>query len=256
MSASLSPTELADYCNELLNADAFHDYCPNGLQVDAGQPIQKVITGVTACQALIDAAVEANAQAILVHHGYFWKGESQPLTGMKGKRIRTLMQQGISLIAYHLPLDSHPTLGNNAALAEDLGFNIIEPLFPEQKHPVGNIATTDPISADELIARATEAFGQTPLHITPDDSSRTISRIGICSGGAQDFIDQASKMGCDAYISGEISERTTHSAREQGIHYFACGHHATERGGIKRLGEHVAIELGLEINFIDIANPA
>lgn len=253
----LSPKELADYCNQLLNTNVFSDYCPNGLQVDADQPIRKLITGVTASQALIDAAVAADAQAILVHHGYFWKGEPQPLTGIKGKRIRTLMQQGISLIAYHLPLDAHPTLGNNAALADTLSLDIVEPLFPEQKNPVGNIATTQPIAPAALAARITTALGKTPLHIMPSTSEdKPIQRIALCSGGAQDFIEQAILMDCDAYISGEISERTTHSAREAGIHYFACGHHATERGGVQRLGEHLASQFDLDVCFVDIDNPA
>lgn len=258
MQLPISPQELANYCNELLLTHEFKDYCPNGLQVDGGQPIRHIVTGVTATQALIDEAIKLQAQALLVHHGYFWKGEAQPLTGMKGKRVRTLMQHGISLIAYHLPLDAHPTLGNNAALAHELDLNIIEPLFPEQKHPVGNIATTSPISAAEFTTKLATTFQRTPLHIAPSSLSanKPLTRIGICSGGAQDFIDQAANMGCDAYISGEISERTTHSAHENGIHYFACGHHATERGGIKRLGEHLADQLKLDVSFIDINNPA
>lgn len=253
----LSAYQLENYCNDVLSVAAFKDYAPNGLQVDGGAPISKVVTGVTASQALINEAIARDAQAIVVHHGYFWKGEPQPLVGMKGKRIRTMMQHGISMLGYHLPLDAHPQMGNNAALADALGLTIEGALFPEQAHPVGNIATMSPMMAHDFYARIATVLDVEPLHILPDNYQREpISRIGLCSGGAQDFIDQAAAMGCDAYISGEISERTTHSAREQGIHYFACGHHATERGGIQRLGEHLADALSLSVEFVDIDNPA
>ena len=145
----ITPTNLAKFCDEYLQVSEFNDYCPNGLQVDANTPISKIITGVTACQALIDKAIELNAQAILVHHGYFWKGEPDPLVGMKGTRIRTLLQHNISLIAYHLPLDAHPVIGNNAMLANALGLTITGALYPHEKHPVGNVATCSPmVSAD------------------------------------------------------------------------------------------------------------
>lgn len=258
------------FCDDYLSADAFKDYSPNGLQVDGGQPIKHIVTGVTACEALIDAAIEVKADAIMVHHGYFWKGEPDPIVGMKGARIRKLMQHGISLIAYHLPLDAHPIIGNNAKLAERLGLTITGALYPHESHPVGNIATCKPQTSEDLTQTITQALGRAPLHIasyydplstsgTSDNSaaqSRTIKRVGICTGGAQDMIDQAALMGCDAYISGEISERTTHSARELGIDYFACGHHATERDGIEALGKLIAEKFGLPVTFIDIDNPA
>ena len=206
---TISIQALVKFCDNYLNAHEFQDYCPNGLQVDAGRPIERIITGVTACQALIDQAIQAKAQAILVHHGYFWKGEDQPLVGMKGARVRKLMQNGISLIAYHLPLDAHPDIGNNRTLADMLDLTITGTLYPDQKHPIGNVATTNPILASE-------------------------------------FSD----------ISGEISERTTHMARELGVDYFAAGHHATERGGVIRLGEVINQQLGIDVAFIDIDNPA
>ncbi len=263
----ISAKALTEFCDEYLSAAAFKDYAPNGLQVDGGQPIQRIITGVTACEALIDAAIADNADAILVHHGYFWKGEPAPLTGMKGRRVRKLMQHGISLIGYHLPLDAHPIIGNNAKLAESLDMNIIGALYPNESHPVGNIATCQPQSAQRLITQITDALGRIPLHISAtynasinpesqQEDSRLIERVGICTGGAQDMIEQAALMGCDAYISGEISERTTHIARELGIDYFACGHHATERGGIQALGELIAQQFGLPVTFVDIDNPA
>ena len=255
---------LTQFCDDYLSTNAFKDYAPNGLQVDGGRPIQRIVTGVTACEALIDEAIAENADAIMVHHGYFWKGESATITGMKGRRIRKLMQHGISMIGYHLPLDAHPVVGNNAMLAEMLDLTITGALYPHESHPVGNIATCVPQSTDELIAKITQALGRTPLHIAAEyhrDSStqisnKTIECIGICTGGAQDMIEQAALMGCDAFISGEISERTTHIARELGIDYFACGHHATERGGIQALGKVIAQEFGVPVTFIDIDNPA
>ncbi len=263
---AISAQQLTEFCDDYLAADAFKDYAPNGLQIDGGKPIKRVVTGVTACDALIEAAIAVNADAIMVHHGYFWKGEAEPLTSMKGRRIRKLMQHGISLIAYHLPLDAHPIIGNNAKLAERLGLSITEALYPHEAHPVGNIAICPPQSAETLMQTITKALGRLPLHISSNYTyfdtqtnviaPKQLERIGICTGGAQDMIDQAALMGCDAYISGEISERTTHSARELGIDYFACGHHATEREGIKALGDLVEQHFGLPVTFIDIDNPA
>ena len=256
----ISPQALVAFCDDYLEASAFKDYAPNGLQVDGGQPIRCIVTGVTACEALIDAAIAANADAIMVHHGYFWKGESEPITGIKGRRIRKLMQHGISLIAYHLPLDAHPMIGNNAKLAQAIGLTITGALYPHEAHPVGNIATCLPQSAEQLTATITQALNRAPLHIasassSPDTSEKIIERIGLCTGGAQDMIEQAALMHCDAYISGEISERTTHSARELEIDYFACGHHATERGGVRALGDLIAKQFGVAVQFIDIDNP-
>lgn len=266
MPTTISVQELTQFCDDYLSAGAFKDYAPNGLQIDGGRAVQRIITGVTACEALIDAAIAANADTIMVHHGYFWKGESAPITGMKGRRIRKLMQHGISMIGYHLPLDAHPVVGNNAKLAEALNMTIIGALYPNESHPVGNIATCIPQNADSLITQITHALGRTPLHISANYNlanntatkthNKLIERVGICTGGAQDMIEQAAIMGCDAFISGEISERTTHIARELGIDYFACGHHATERGGIQALGDIIAEHFGLPVTFIDIDNPA
>ena len=263
---TVTAQQLTQFCDDYLSSAAFKDYCPNGLQVDGGRPITRIVTGVTACEALIDAAIAAEADAIMVHHGYFWKGESEPLVGMKGRRVRKLMQHGISLIAYHLPLDAHPEIGNNAALAERLGLTITGGLYPHEAHPVGNVATCAPQNAQDFAHTIERALGRTPLHIaaayTADDAEtqnqtqKMITRVGLCTGGAQDMIDQAAAMGCDAYLSGEISERTTHSARELDIDYFACGHHATERGGIQKLGDKVAAHFGIPVTFIDITNPA
>ena len=264
---SISIQDLTQFCDDYLSAGSFKDYAPNGLQVDGGRSVQRIVTGVTACEALIDAAIAAHADTIMVHHGYFWKGESATITGMKGRRIRKLMQHGISMIGYHLPLDAHPVVGNNAKLAEALNMTITGALYPNESHPVGNITACTPQTADSLIAQITKALGRTPLHISAHyhhaDSTikkktdeKLIERVGICTGGAQDMIEQAAIMNCDAFISGEISERTTHIARELGIDYFACGHHATERGGIQALGEVIAQQFDLPVTFIDIDNPA
>lgn len=264
--AAITVQVLTAFCDDYLVANAFKDYAPNGLQVDGGRTIQRIVTGVTACEALIDAAIADNADAIMVHHGYFWKGEPAPITGMKGQRIRKLMQHGISLIGYHLPLDAHPIIGNNAQLADALDMTIVGALYPSESHPVGNIATCTPQSAQSLITHITQTLGRVPLHISANYSApnstntnmhnnRLIEHVGICTGGAQDMIEQAALMGCDAFISGEISERTTHIARELGIDYFACGHHATERGGIQALGNLVSQTFGIPVTFVDIDNP-
>lgn len=245
--------ELETYCSNLLNVDAFADYCPNGLQVESGhREVRRLISGVTASQALIDAAVEADADVLLVHHGYFWKGEPEPLRGIKGRRIRTLIQSGISLLVYHLPLDAHPELGNNRQLADRLGFSDAGPVESEG----GLIWRTDldqPLEADELLTRITQGLGREPQHICAGDGP--LRHIGWCTGAAQDAIETAAALGLDAFISGEISERTVHLARELGIHFFAAGHHATERFGVQALGEHLAKKFSLEYRFIDIPNP-
>ena len=244
--------DLEMYCNDLLEINNFQDYCPNGLQIDAGRTeIQKVVTGVTASQALIDAAVDVEADLLLVHHGYFWKGESEPLTGIKGRRIRTLMQAGISLLAYHLPLDAHPQFGNNAKLAEQLGFSSA---FLVEDGLIWQADLESPLRADELALRIAQAMGRQPLHISAGE--RAIQRIGWCSGAAQDYIESAAALGLDAFITGEVSERTVHLARELGIHFYAAGHHATEKFGVQALGKHLAECHDLEHQFIDIPNPA
>ncbi|WP_227429558.1 Nif3-like dinuclear metal center hexameric protein [Psychrobacter sp. I-STPA6b] len=248
------PTELSQWCSDYLCTTEFKDYCPNGLQVDANTPIKKLITGVTASQNLIDAAIAANADAILVHHGYFWKGEDATLTGIKGKRIRSLLQNNISLLAYHLPLDAHPLVGNNAQLAQHLGLKITGALFPHESHPVGNITTCTEQPIEQLIAKITDTLQRSPLHIS--GSQKYITDVAICTGAAQDMIEQAALQGCQVFISGEISERTTHAARELGIDYLACGHHATEMYGVQALGELIKKQFPqIEVMFIDDHNP-
>ncbi len=245
--------ELERFCDELLQCSSFEDYCPNGLQVDAGaRQVQKVITGVTASQALIDQAVSWDADLLLVHHGYFWRGEAQPLTGYKGRRVRSLMQHGISLMAYHLPLDAHQVLGNNRQLASLLGVDNAAAL-----QETGGLlwwgTLSPPLAPDQLARKIAVALDREPLHISVGD--KAIARLCWCTGAAQNYIEQAASQKMDAYVSGEVSEPTVHLARELGIHYFAAGHHATERYGIQALGERLSEEFGLEHRFIEVENP-
>ncbi|WP_038177176.1 MULTISPECIES: Nif3-like dinuclear metal center hexameric protein [Vibrio] len=247
--------QLEKILNEKLSPQLIKDYAPNGLQVEGKPTIKRIVTGVTASQALIDKAVELNADALLVHHGYFWKGEPEPIRGMKGQRIRTLIKNDLNLFGYHLPLDIHPQLGNNAQLARLLDIQVEGGLegHPQSVAMYGRL--DKPITGAELSAKINRVLNRAPLHIAPDNADKLIETVGWCTGGGQDYIELAVKHGLDAFISGEISERTTYSAREQAIHYFAAGHHATERYGVKALGEWLASEHGLEVEFIDIDNP-
>ncbi len=241
--------------DQTLEPGRFSDYCPNGLQVEGRAEVRKVVTGVTASQALIEAAVARGADALLVHHGYFWKGEDACVTGMKRARLKRLLDSDMSLLAYHLPLDAHPGLGNNAQLARVLGIAIDGGLEPGNPRSIGNTAILpEPMTAEALAERVAARLARTPLLIPGGPG--LIRRIGFCTGGAQGYIDQAVALGLDAFISGEISEQTVHTARECGIHYLACGHHATERYGIKALGEFLGQQTGVEVEFVDIDNPA
>jgi len=243
--------ELENIINQFLNVSAFKDYAPNGLQVEGRQQVQRIVTGVTACQALLDAAVAYQTDAVLVHHGYFWKNEPVAVRGMKRQRLKTLLSQDINLYGYHLPLDAHPQLGNNAILARDLGIIVQGEI--EAFVPYGEMA--QPLSGVELQQRLKEKMGREILHCG-DNAPAVIRRIAWCTGGGQSFIQSAADFGVDAFITGEVSEQTIHIARESGLHFFAAGHHATERGGIKALGEWLASEHGLDVTFIDINNPA
>jgi dinuclear metal center YbgI/SA1388 family protein len=243
---------LENYCNQLLAAESFDDYCPNGIQVEAGSRVNKLMVGVTASQALIDAAAEWGADALLVHHGYFWKGEPQPLRGIKGQRIGSLYRKGISLLAYHLPLDAHSEFGNNRQLGDRLGLSQAEPSTAGHGL-VWSGEFAQPQSAQALAEKLAAVLGREALHIAAQ--RQQIKRIGWCTGAAQGYIDQAAALQLDAYISGEISEATVHLARELDIHYFAAGHHATERYGVEALGRHLAQRYQLEWRFCDIDNP-
>lgn len=246
--------ELLTETNRLLKPDQFNDYCPNGLQVEGKTVIRHLVSGVTASQRLLDAAAEQGADAILVHHGYFWRGEDSVITGLKRKRIKTLLDNDISLLAYHLPLDAHAEFGNNVQLAHVLGFVPSGELLKQNNQVMGLVADLpDALTGAELNARICTALNRDALHI--DAGNRPIRRVAWCTGAAQHYIEQAAKLGIDAYISGEISEPTVHIAQEHGMHYFAAGHHATERYGVKALGEFLAQRFGIRHTFIDIHNP-
>lgn len=246
--------KLANKLDQFLEIHQFKDYCPNGLQIEGKTEVKKIITGVTACQELIDIACAENADAILVHHGFFWKGEAPEITGMKYKRIKSLLDNGINLYAYHLPLDVHPELGNNAQLARLLGITDRRPLEPWEKRSVGRVGKfEEAIAPDALAARIESVLARKPLHI--DGGKKEIKSIAWCTGGGQDYISIAAEQGIDAFISGEVSERTVHIAREMGIHFYAAGHHATERYGVKVLGEWLETEFDCDVTFIDIENP-
>lgn len=243
--------ELARYLEELLVVPKFRDYCPNGLQVEGGAEIGHLVAGVTASQALLDVAVERGAQAVLVHHGYFWRGEDGRITGIRKHRLQTLLHHDINLFAYHLPLDAHPELGNNAQWAKRLNWRA-EGRFGEQDLAWIGVPEI-PLGASELARRMATLLGREPLLI--GDQERPIHRIGWCTGGAQGYFEQAIALGVDAYVSGEISEPTVHLARESGVAYLACGHHATERFGVEALAAHLAARFGLNCEFVDIDNP-
>lgn len=246
--------EIIKYSNQLLMPERYRDYCPNGLQVEGKAEISRIVSGVTASQALLDQAVELEADLVLVHHGYFWKGEAPQICGIKKQRLKTLLNNDISLLAYHLPLDGHPQLGNNARLGELLGLETCGALEPDDPLSIGltgRLAT--PLSAAAFASHISTVLGREVMHI--EGGPELIETVGWCTGAAQGYIDKASELGLDAYISGEISEPTVHSARELGIHYFAAGHHATERYGVQALGQALAAEFDLEHQFVDIKNP-
>src|SRR5690554_780248 len=251
--------ELIAQLNDWLTPEAVKDYCPNGLQVEGSATIQKVVTGVTASQALIEEAVALGADTLIVHHGYFWPGEAQPIVGMKRRRIKALLDANINLLAYHLPLDVHAEFGNNVELIKLInGANSTEAIFPvESVAPRGVLMMTqlgEPCTGHEL-AKRLENILERKL-TAAECNATTIQRIAVCTGGGQSFIEAALEAGADAFITGEVSEQTIHVARECGIQFFAAGHHATERYGIRALGNKLATECGLDVQFIDIDNPA
>lgn len=254
MSVELS--RLCEYLDQCLQPERFEDYCPNGLQVEGRGSIARLATGVTACQALLDAAVAWGADALLVHHGYFWRGEAPQVVGMKRRRLATLLAAEVSLLAYHLPLDAHPQLGNNACLGRLMGFELQNqaPLQPGVARGLGNIGNLPAaIPALEFVNRLAQITGRAPLHV--GDPEALVRRIAWCTGAAQEYIGAAVAGGADLFVTGEASEQTVHTAREESIHFVAAGHHATERYGVQAVGEHLAAQFSIEHRFIDIDNP-
>lgn len=243
--------DLRAWLDPLLDAARFRDYCPNGLQVEGRDRIQRIVCGVTASQALIEAAIERRADALLVHHGWFWKDEDGCVTGFRRQRMGRLLAHDINLFAYHLPLDAHATLGNNAQLALRLGWTATG-RFGEQD--VGFVGVPPaPTFAGDLARHIGQMLGRAPLLV--GDPARKVARIAWCSGGAQDYFEAALATGADVFVSGEISEQTVHLARETGMAFIAAGHHATERYGVMALGAHLQEKFGIDCEFVDIDNP-
>ena len=256
---SISRQQLVQLLNHKLGSAAIKDYCPNGLQVEGKSQIFKVVTGVTASQKLLAAAVQAGADAVLVHHGYFWKGEASEVTGMKKRRLQTLLQHDINLLAYHLPLDVHPTLGNNARLGQLLALCNVRPLPGIE--PLGVVMMGELIAPQTPVAVAAtlaQVLQRLPLlhQVATADAALQVRTLAWCSGGGQGYIEAAAAAGAELFFSGEVSEQTIHCADELGIHFIAAGHHATERYGIEALGLWLAAETGIEVEFIDLPNPA
>lgn len=243
--------ELQRYLDNLLEVGRFRDYSPNGLQVEGRAEIRRIVCGVTASQALLDAALARDADAVLVHHGYFWRGEDACITGLRRKRLGTLLGSDINLFAYHLPLDAHPELGNNAQLGRLMGWTP-EGRFGEQDIGwIGQLA--QPTRAELLVRQLAARLGREPLLL--GEPARVVKRIAWCTGGAQGYFEQAIACGVECFVSGEASEQTTHLARESGVVYLAVGHHASERYGVQALGAHLAERWGLEVDFVDVDNP-
>lgn len=253
MTRQINRDELAAFLGQTLNAAQFKDYCPNGLQVEGRARIASVVSGVTASLALLEAALDLKADAVLVHHGYFWRGEDPRVVGIRQRRLRLLLANDINLFAYHLPLDAHPQLGNNAQLARQLD------LSPEGRFGDNDLGWWGRSSmaaiktAADLAALIEKRLGRAPLLI--GDPQQQLGQIAWCTGAAQGMLDDAIAAGANAYISGEISEPTVHLARETGTVYIAAGHHATERYGVQALGAYAAQHFGIEHRFIDIDNP-
>lgn len=252
MTTTAHRNDIVSLVESWLEPERFQDYCPNGLQVEGKEQVRRIITGVTASQALIDAAIEEQADMILVHHGYFWKGEDQRIQGMKKRRLQALLGYDISLLAYHLPLDAHPELGNNRQLADVLG--ITSPAAVSSDRGLlwlGDLPS--PMSPDAFSEHLSHRLERQSLRVGKGKSE--IRRVAWCTGAAQGFLGDAIASGADAFISGEISEPTFHTAQECGVHYYAAGHHATERYGVQALGQKIADVTGIEHRFIDIDNP-
>ena len=247
-----SRTEIESYLHTLLDVGRFRDYGPNGLQVEGRADVHRIVSGVTASRALIEAAVEAKADAILVHHGLFWRGQDGRITGWMKQRIELLLAHQINLFAYHLPLDAHPELGNNAQLGLRLSLNADARFGEQDLGFIGNATVAS--TFDELATQVQTQLGRRVTAVAGD--GRALKRVAWCTGGAQGYFESAIAAGADAFITGEISEPQAHYARETGVGFIACGHHASERYGAPAVAEHVSRHFGLSHEFIEIDNPA
>ena len=243
--------ELLDYTGELLQVERFRDYCPNGLQVEGRSEVRTIVSGVTASMALLEAAAEAGADMVLVHHGYFWRNEDPRIRGMKRERLKFLLEHDINLAAYHLPLDAHAELGNNVQLGKVMDIAIDgmagEPAI------IAHGRLKQPMTLEAFGLHIHRVLNRSPLLV--GDMSKELKCVAWCTGAAQSHFDEAMALGVDAFISGEISEQTVHQARESGVAFIAAGHHATERYGVQALGSHLGDKFEIQHFFIDIENP-
>ena len=236
--------------DDLLHPELFKDYAPNGLQVEGKSEISRIVTAVSATQNVLDQALALKADALLVHHGWFWRGENPAVVATKYRRLKTLMSGEINLVAYHLPLDAHVTLGNNAQMAKLLAATDV---IQGGENSFIWSGLVSPITVQRLACHLEKNLNRPPLVL--GDQTKTVSRLAWCSGAAEDFFEEAIAIGADAYISGEATERTTHLARETHVPFLVCGHHATERLGIKALSDWLSENHGLECIFVDDENP-
>jgi dinuclear metal center YbgI/SA1388 family protein len=240
------------YLDELLDSPGFPDYGPNGLQVPGTHEVTSIVTGVSATRELFEIALERGAQMVLVHHGIFW-GDAGALSEMQAARLRALLANELNLVAYHLPLDAHASVGNNALLIEELGMTVAEPLGDYKGRSIGFVGSTESMTGEQLKWRIHEHLGREPLHL--DYGPEQISRVGVIAGSAPDYLEEAVAAGCQAFITGEPAERVNSAAKELGVHFYAAGHHATEKLGIQRVGSLLAGEFGVAHEFVDIPNP-
>ena len=254
MTSNMLLSELVSYLDEILNSSEFKDYGPNGLQVEGKKEIKKIVTGVSSCVELFHAAVEKNADAVIVHHGIFWDGQPSILTKSRKERITPLIKNDISLIAYHLPLDAHPEFGNNAGLSAALDLKNLRPFAEFKGKSIGFIGEFEKnFSAEAVLKKIKEKIN--PQSTLYDFGPENIKTVAVCSGGAQNSFHEAIEKGADLFITGEQSEWVYHVAREEKVHYVSAGHHATERFGVKLLGKHIQDKFNLDVEFIDIYNP-
>ncbi|MFN8160019.1 MAG: Nif3-like dinuclear metal center hexameric protein [Solirubrobacterales bacterium] len=246
---------IVTFCDGLLDALAFEDYGPNGLQVPGRREVARVVTGVSAHREMIERAVAAEADLLLTHHGLFWDFLPRALSEQMAERLRLALEAGLNVAAYHLPLDAHRQIGNNALLCESLGFAVTDRDFARVRgRPIGVVGSRpEGISSTELFASVAASLGREPLVF--DAGPETVRTIGIVSGAGASAVGEAVRLGLDAMLTGEPAEHAMADAREGGLHFIAAGHYATEVGGIRRLGEAVAAEFGLEHRFIDVPNP-
>jgi dinuclear metal center YbgI/SA1388 family protein len=242
---------LEAYLDRYLDVGRFRDYCPNGLQVEGRESVARLVSGVTASVQFLEAAIDARADAVLVHHGYFWRGEDARIIGPRRRRIALLIEHDLNLFAFHLPLDAHEEVGNNAALARELDFSVSGRFGEQDIGMHGGIS--EAVTLGELAEHVEKRLQRRPLVV--GDVSRPVRRVAWCTGAAQGYVEDAARLGVDVYLTGEISEQTVHFARESGIGFISAGHHATERYGVQSLGAHLADRFALDHRFIDVDNP-